>query len=65
MYDYPEEEAQHVIAELCDERVLESWIRLERDTISVGIDSILTDPSAYESRYKGAADIDAVSSFDC
>uniref|UniRef100_A0A915CQK8 RAD50-interacting protein 1 n=1 Tax=Ditylenchus dipsaci TaxID=166011 RepID=A0A915CQK8_9BILA len=57
-YEYSEDEPLHVISELCQETVLDTWFKLERDTISIGIDSILADPDAYESRYKGAADVD-------
>ena len=70
MYGYGAEEVgstivdsskKHVISELCNSNaVLESWIRLERDTISVAIDSILAEPNAFEPRYKGAADVDKV-----
>jgi hypothetical protein len=58
-YDYPED-APHVITELCRDELLDIWIKLERDTISVGVDHILSDELAYESRYKDANDVDSV-----
>uniref|UniRef100_A0A914CCS2 Metallo-beta-lactamase domain-containing protein n=1 Tax=Acrobeloides nanus TaxID=290746 RepID=A0A914CCS2_9BILA len=57
-YDYPED-APHVITELCRDELLDIWIKLERDTISVGVDHILSDELAYESRYKDANDVDS------
>lgn len=48
-----------IISILCGkEDVLESWIKLERDTISIGIDSILGDVECYENRYKSILDVD-------
>lgn len=52
---------RHVISEFYrHEHILDQWIRLERDTISAGVASILAEPNAYESRYAGAADVDKV-----
>ena len=59
VYLYPES-SPHVISELCRPDILERWIRMEQTTISAGIDSILSDPGAYESRFKDAADVDEV-----
>lgn len=59
VYLYPES-SPHVISELCRLDILERWIRMEQTTISAGIDSILSDPNAYESRFKDAADVDEV-----
>jgi hypothetical protein len=61
-YGYSEEGNNvHVISELCQtEEVLEMWIKLERDTLSAGIDAILADEDAYEPRYEEAADVDPV-----
>jgi hypothetical protein len=60
-FGYLEESKIHVISIICNfEQVLESWIRLERDTLSAGVDSILADENAYEPRYKEAADVDPV-----
>ena len=60
-YNYPEELPVHVVSELCQaEEVLEMWIKLERDTLSAGVDAILADEHAYEPRYEEAADVDPV-----
>lgn len=40
--------------------MLEAWIKLERDTLSVAVDSILADPHAFENRYKDVPDVDMV-----
>ncbi|KAI1718891.1 RINT-1 / TIP-1 family domain-containing protein [Ditylenchus destructor] len=58
LYDYGADETTHVISALSEDNILDTWIKLERDTISIGVDAILADPDAYESRYKGAADVD-------
>ncbi|KAI1730313.1 RINT-1 / TIP-1 family domain-containing protein [Ditylenchus destructor] len=58
LYDYGVDETTHVISALSEDNILDTWIKLERDTISIGVDAILADPDAYESRYKGAADVD-------
>lgn len=56
-----ENEDGHVLSLLCNSvEVLEAWIKLERDTISIGIDSILGDPDCYDNRYKSASDVDVV-----
>uniref|UniRef100_A0AC34RHG4 RAD50-interacting protein 1 n=1 Tax=Panagrolaimus sp. JU765 TaxID=591449 RepID=A0AC34RHG4_9BILA len=57
VYLYPES-SPHVISELCQDDVLQHWMRMEENTISVGIDSILSDPNAYENRFKDAVDVD-------
>ncbi|KAL7070900.1 hypothetical protein ACQ4LE_009668 [Meloidogyne hapla] len=58
-FGYLEESEIHVVTTLCNfEQVLEAWIRLERDTLSAGVDAILADNNAYEPRYKEAADVD-------
>uniref|UniRef100_A0A915MSF9 F-box domain-containing protein n=1 Tax=Meloidogyne javanica TaxID=6303 RepID=A0A915MSF9_MELJA len=58
-FGYLEESEIHVISTLCNfDKVLEAWIRLERDTLSAGVDAILADNNAYEPRYKEAADVD-------
>jgi hypothetical protein len=54
--------AVHVVSELCQlDEVLETWIKLERDTLSAGVDAILGDKEAYDPRYQEAADVDPVS----
>lgn len=51
----------HVLSLLYNNsNVLETWIKLERDTISIGIDSILSDSDCYDNRYKSASDVDVV-----
>lgn len=60
-FGYHEEAPIHVVSELCKvNSLLETWIRLERDTLSAGIDAILADEEAYEPRYREAADVDPV-----
>ena len=64
-FGYLEESEIHVISTLCNfDKVLEAWIRLERDTLSAGVDAILADNNAYEPRYKEAADVDPVYFFN-
>uniref|UniRef100_A0AC35GT27 RAD50-interacting protein 1 n=1 Tax=Panagrolaimus sp. PS1159 TaxID=55785 RepID=A0AC35GT27_9BILA len=52
------ESSRHAISELCRQDILDSWIEMERDTISAGIDNILSDQNAYDCRFQDATDLD-------
>uniref|UniRef100_A0AC34FBH7 RAD50-interacting protein 1 n=1 Tax=Panagrolaimus sp. ES5 TaxID=591445 RepID=A0AC34FBH7_9BILA len=52
------ESSPHAISELCRQDILDSWIEMERDTISAGIDSILSDQNAYDCRFQDVTDLD-------
>lgn len=49
-----------VISLFLEPEILDEWIGLEKDAISIAIDEILTDPNAFENRFEIMNDIDAV-----
>lgn len=49
-----------IISLFLQPNILDEWIGLEKDAISVAIDDILADRNAFENRFEVATDIDAV-----
>jgi hypothetical protein len=49
-----------VISLFLEPNILDEWIGLEKDAISIAIDDILTDKNAFENRFDIVNDIDAV-----
>jgi hypothetical protein len=52
-----------VVSLFLEPKILDIWVELEKDAISIGVDEILADPHAFENRFEVANDVDTVRCF--